>query len=146
MPRRRQIDDRAAPVLLQNRHRAPAAQIGCVQIDGQRAAPIVRLHVLHIGGRSGDAGVVDHNVEAAEAAQRFVEQPVDLSRIGDVGHRDSHGRLRRLECLQPGLVDIADMDPGAGREEGLGGDPADAGRGSGDDDSFVFKVSAMASP
>ena len=74
--------------------------------------------------------------------ERRVEQTVHLRRIGDIRHRRTERRPRRLERPESGLVDIADMDPGAGGQERLRRDAPDAGRGSRDDDALAFDIIA----
>ena len=138
--RRRQVDDRAALVLLQYGHGAPAAHVGGVQIDGKRAPPILRLHVFHVRGRPGDAGIVNHDIEATQTGERRVEESVELGGIGDIGNHDAYRRVLRLEVLQAGFIDIADLDLGAGGQEGFGRDAADAGRRGSDDDVLVLQT------
>ena len=62
----REVDDAAAAGGLDERHRLARAVEHAVQIDGDAAVPVLGADVLDLGGRAGDAGVVDEHVEAAE--------------------------------------------------------------------------------
>ena len=66
--RRRQIDDRAAAGALEHRHGMVRAEELPGQADVDRSTPVLGPDVFDSAGRSGDAGVVDENVEAAERA------------------------------------------------------------------------------
>ena len=49
-------------------------------------SPVGRLDLLHMRGGAGDARIVDEDIDAAHRRHGGLEQPVDLSRIPDVGH------------------------------------------------------------
>ena len=46
----------------------------------------VGIHLLDRRGRAGDADVVDQHVETAEPLDDFGEEPLDIRRVGNIGH------------------------------------------------------------
>src|SRR5690606_13073587 len=121
--------------------------------DGEGAAQVHADDVVPVGGRhvhqhpvAEDAGVVDHDVEAAELAQRGPHQPSGRLVVGDVvGVRDRvpAGRPDLLgdglggagvgAGAVPGAPEVVDDDGGslAGQLDGVG--PAYSAGGAGDD-------------
>ena len=59
------------------------AEVGAGEIGAQDRFPIVRLHA-HGQAVAGDGGVVDQDVETAEALEELLEPYFDLFDVGDV--------------------------------------------------------------
>ena len=98
------------------------------EADVDRSTPILGPDVFDSAGRSGDAGVVDQNVEAAERAL-------------DLGEKAQHVRFRRDVCFRRARVamsaakfgekivgNVADMDPRAPGDEQVADRPPDPRR------------------
>ncbi len=93
-----------------------------------------------------DCGVVDEDVDPAEALIDLGHQGARLVFVGDVG-RDSHclsSHLAELPegLLKPRLVDVGDGDLGLRLGERVGDVAADAFRAASDDDRLVLQHTA----
>ena len=100
---RRGIDDRAASVL----GHVPAGPLGtdhhAEQVDGHHPIEVAEVVAAETAERTGDAGVVDHDVQPAEGVDGEVDQGLDV--VG-VATRRSGGRppphpVRRPVPLPP---------------------------------------------
>ena len=80
------------------------------QVNGDAAIPVFRIDLFDAAGRSGDAGIVDKAVEAAEIGECGFEQRVDLRAVGDVAARGLDAGQRRRERGQRRIVDVTDMN------------------------------------
>ncbi len=76
-------------------------------------------------GGSGDAGVVDERVEAAEFGLDVVEKPRHRRGIGHVAHARGHAIAASAASAR--VVHVADVHPRAFAEERVDGREADAG-------------------
>src|SRR5690606_3959852 len=122
-----QVNDRAAARGPDVRHRAPGAEILAGDVDLEGAPPVLGGDLLDRGGRPGDAGVVDQDVDAAELLEREVEQAIDRRVVGDVGRDRRDLRQLAAQPVERRLVDVAGDDAGTRLDEGLQRDPADPG-------------------
>ena len=122
----RQIDDRAAARGPDVRHGAARAQVLPGDVDLERAPPVLGRDLLDRSGRPGDAGVVDQDVDAAELLERQLEQAIDRCLVRDVGRNRRHRGQLAAQPIERRLIDIARHDLGAGIDESLERDPADA--------------------
>jgi hypothetical protein len=90
------------------------------------------------------AGVVDDDVEAAEAVHRGLREPLGEARRGDVAgnrHRSPAGRLDRgHRLLGRLLVEVVDHDGGSVRRELDRDLSPDAASGTGDDGDLAVQL------
>jgi hypothetical protein len=107
------------------------------QQDVERRRP----HRLEVGrvdrGQEGEPGVVDHDVEPAEARRRRRDDLRDAGAVGDV-HRPAvraaaGGQDLADDCVDPFRRAVGDGDVRALVGEEVGGRAAHAARGAGDD-------------
>jgi hypothetical protein len=135
---RRQVDDAAAARFLDERHGLARAVEHSVEIDRDRAVPVLRADVLDLGGRAGDAGVVHEHVEAVQVLLHILEQALDVFELRHVGYR-LRDRGKLFFCAGKGFfINVADMHPRAMLDECAGDHTADAGGAGGDQDAQTF--------
>ena len=125
--RRRHVDDGTAAGGADHRHRPPGAEELPGQADLEAAPPLGRRDLVDGPRRPGDAGIVDQRIETAEGGRGVIEQAIDVGVIGDVGEARPGLGLRLSEVVDEGLRDVANMDPGAVRDEHVRDGAADAG-------------------
>ena len=91
--------------------------------------------------RTGDAGVVEHDVQPAECLHGEVDQRLDLVDVGHVGPPEGHG-IAQLGRQRLALLDVhvGDDDLGPFADEELDGGPADPARPPGDDGNLPRRV------
>ena len=126
------VDDAARALILHQRHGAAAGQELRIEADGQALAPALEIHVLDGGGRAGDAGIVDEDVEAIDGVHRIVEPGVDRILVADIDRRGDDLGIVVIEPGQRLFVDVARMDTVPFIGEGAGDGGTDAGSGSRD--------------
>ena len=120
----RQINDGTTARRLQQWHRPAGAVELTVDIDGQGAIPVLRVDILHFARWTGDTGVIDQHVEAAEPGLGGVEKSVYIAQRGDVSPGRPGVGARCCKCFQRAIVDVANMYPRAIVYECLGdGEP-----------------------
>jgi hypothetical protein len=94
-------------------------------------------------GLAFGAGVVDGDVETAEARDCLVDEITDIVLVADVGADEFGLRAKRAQLLGQrlsGFVAAAgDDDTGAVSGVGDGGGAADAGEGAGDQDDGIAR-------
>src|SRR3984957_3803814 len=107
-----------------------------VQVPLDRVVPVLVGQVRHRRGLDQAAGVVDQDVDLAEAFDRPGHHAVDVLADGDVTP-DEVAAVPGVHLLQRLLallgVPAVDHDAGALREEGLADAPSDPGAPAGDD-------------
>ena len=91
------------PGLAHQRDRAAGAIELARDVDRDRAVPVGGLDLLHPRGGAGDPCVVNQDVDAAHGFRCDFEQPVDLSRVPNVG-------LDRTDPSAPHVFDQAGLD------------------------------------
>jgi hypothetical protein len=119
------------------RHRAQcglAPEDRALQVHGQHAVDLV-FRVVGDRPVAGQSGVVDPDVDRAQAPFGLASEVGHRGSTGDVGRYGDRTGLRKVlvgaaECL---LVAIAQDHSSAGREQSLGQRTTDAARGSGND-------------
>jgi hypothetical protein len=88
-----------------------------VRFDREDRLPLVGVHLLHRGRGTGDAGVVDQDVDAAQRAGGGLDEALDRGAVGHVAHGRGDRRIRVGDLLQRRLIDVADVHAvSAGRE------------------------------
>ena len=105
-------------------------------MDAEHGVPIV-LAQVHQHPVTGDAGVVDHDVESTPRVQGGADEAIGAvgrRGVGDVADRLSPGGGERRHRLPHEVaVDVVDHHEGALGDEGLGVGPPDPPAGAGDD-------------
>ncbi len=140
----RDVDDPAAPGLLHVGDRRADHVEGAGQVDRDHLVPLAVADLLD-GGALPDAGVVDEDVQAAEAVDGLVDHHLGLFLDGDVrceGERFPTGLLDAL-CDELGrrpLEAVVDGDPGPGAGQQLAAGAADAARAAGHQGGTAFEV------
>ena len=82
---------------------------------------------------TGDAGVVDEDLDRSEAVVHRHQQVLHLVGVGQVGGEDRPGDADLVERLfGPGLVEVDQAQAGPGLTQQAGDRPAQAGCRSGD--------------
>src|SRR5204863_5315694 len=92
--------------------RGAATVEDAAEVGVEHLAPVVEAHVGD-AAELADAGVVDEDVHAAETADGFVDEPLRLGRLADVGaEREDAGAAAQGPdgFLQLGVVPRADRD------------------------------------
>ena len=116
-------------------HGLAAAEEYACEVDGDDPLPSLEGELVQWGSRL-DAGVVDGDVDTAEALNDVVEECGDLvlvSHVGLVCFDGTEGAHLGGGALHAVAVPGGDDDGGALGGEGAGYAPADAGGASGDD-------------
>ena len=116
-----------------------AYEKGALEVHPQHAIEIGFGEVEKVGGVN-DAGIVDQDVEAAEARRRFVHQPGGVRRVADVGGDGMHRRAgvqRPRRAVQLVRVSRGDGDAAPAVEERARDGPPDAFRRAGHHRNFV---------
>ena len=104
-----------------------------------------------LGGLLGDrpglafgAGIVDGDIEAAEAGDGLVDQVPHVVLVAHIGANEFRLRAERAEFGDQRLAGVVaaagDDDAGAFAGKGQGGGAADAGQGAGDQDNGIAHV------
>src|SRR6266567_3121829 len=111
------------------------AERGAEDVDLEHLADVVRVEVDDQAGNL-DAGVVDHDVHAAELGDRARDASLPAVVVGDVQREErgvTAGFLDRVDGgLAEFLADVADDDGRAGPGQRLGHPGAEAARPAGD--------------
>ena len=130
---------------LHDPHRFPCAKERAGQIDVDHAPPRLVAHVDD-GGALEDAGVIDQDVEPAEALDDLLEQSDDLPFVADVGGRDQHVGAEAAQLVrglvEPGPVPRRDGEVCALRGE-RAGDPLPYPRPAARNDGYFFVESTQ---
>src|ERR1041385_4874912 len=114
---------------------------GQIHIDD--LAPLFRRHFPGFFGDAGNAGIVDQNVDGAEAGEGGGGGGFDGSGVGEV---DDGGVRFALALENPGgsfegvRVEVPQGAPRAGAEEALCNGETDAASAAGDDGGLAFEV------
>ena len=118
--------------------RALAAEHHAEQVDAHHAMEIRQLVVEEARERrAGDAGIVEHHVQAAATLHGEVDQRLHLVGVRDVGALEQRPAAERgRECLPARLVEVRDHDLRALAHEELHRGAADAARAAGHDGDF----------
>ncbi len=105
---------------------------------------VVEEPVVH---GSGDAGVVDHDVQSAEPLDGQLDQCAHLVRVGDVGDPKDHLRTQLSgQRLTPFAIHVGDHDARPLVEKSLGDPAADTRCASGDDCHLAGQLVAHLHP
>ena len=83
----------------------------------QAAPPLVQRHVLDERRRPLRPGIVHQHIDATEVGDRVVEPGVDARRIRKIDQGGMSVWEVVLEGSDGGVIDIADVHSGAGREK-----------------------------
>ena len=144
-PRQRRYVDHVPGSLSQHGWQEGAQPVGDAEhVDAEGPGPVAGLAVPQWAEPAAHAGVVDKQVDPAEARQDGVRQPVHGCGVGDVAGMRVHDEaacvqrgLRGLECRS---FDIGQDDAEAAGAQGLGqGKPDSAGRARDDGDLSMFQ-------
>ena len=101
-----------------------------------RAPPIRRRDLFDAAGRPGDAGVIDSASSPPSDGFDVGEQALDVGLRGDIGLASApRVRMRGAKFGEEVVGDVADVDPGAARDEQVADRPADARGAGGDEDA-----------
>ena len=132
---RRGADDVADALLVHDRQRRPDAVDHAEHVDVEDALPQLD-RVGPCVADPGDAGVVEHHVDAAELLDGVLDQHIDLGFSRRVAH---HRRDARAVLAEPGLdvaqlrrVDVGEHDTHPLGDHRLGDGEADPARSTGD--------------
>ena len=113
---RRGEHDVAVPALLdQARQERLDAVDRAPQVDVDHPAPVA---VGDVGDRAGvgDARIVEDQVHLAQQAERFVGEVLDGVQLRDVAETPCasapSARSRSTACVERGLIDVGEHDPG----------------------------------
>src|SRR5450631_264181 len=135
------VDDAAVILLDHRRHDRLAADEGPVEIDAQNLAPFLEVGFPYRLVDSGDAGIVDENVDFAERCERSVCR---LFNRGQIRHVDLERRDAGADFLGgffgERLVMIPDRDFCAGTDKTLGNGAPEALRTAGDDGAAAVQI------
>src|SRR5690606_9267401 len=131
------VDDVPVPLLQHDRVGGVDAVHDALEVDVDRAVPVVERELL---GQAADpdAGVVEDQVDVPVVGPHALVQVGDGAGVGDVQVRGRRLALaERVELVGDLLgalgVDVGDHDGVAARHQGRGDRTADAGRSSGHD-------------
>src|SRR5258706_2033574 len=135
------VDDAAVILLDHRRHDRLAADEGPVEVDAQSLAPFLEVGFPYRLVDSGDAGIVDENVDLAERFERGVFR---LLNRGKIRHVDLERRNARADFLGgflgERLVVIPDRDLCAGGYEAFGDRAPKSLRTAGDDSAAAVQI------
>ena len=133
--------DRAAALPLHGRHHRQRGMIDRLHVDGGDQVEGRLVDLQHVAVPVGVAGVVDHDVDAAEGVLGRIDHLVDLGADRDVGG-DRDGRLADLagDALGALGVEIGDDDLRALFGETLRHAFAEPRRRAGDDGDLAFQT------
>lgn len=108
------------------------------QVNVDDPTPVVMGHLRH-RTRDDNAGVAEHDVDAAQPSESFVCEMNDVTQIphvaGDSMRVVSLSAKPRHGFVQRGRIDVAQHHPGAATGELNGGSQPDAAAAAGDDRS-----------
>jgi hypothetical protein len=147
---RRDVDDPPAAALLHHLLGGDlGAEEGAPKVDAEHLL-VLRLRRVEHGRARLDAGVVDHDVEAAEAGDGRGDEALEVGHLADVGVDADDLVAERGDLLLEGLRglrvgDVVDGEAGAlaGQLEHDG--EADAAISTGDDGDLSFDTHVMSS-
>ena len=147
----------ALALLISSRQAGLRAAVGAAHVDAEH-----QVEALHRRGRrrrqADGAGVVDQDVDAAEARHRLLHRGGHAGLVADVAlqrQRLAAGGLdlgRGAEWIVPGSLGLgsvvlaSDHDVGAVARGALGDGQADAAAGAGDEEGLALQVSSVRSP
>ncbi len=114
-----------------------------LHVDGGDEVERLFVDLQHVSVDMRIAGIVDHDVDAAESLHGDVHHLVEFGFLGHVG-LDADGVFADLAChpLRAAEVDIGDDDLRALLSEALGHPLPETGRRTGDDGDLVFQSHA----
>src|SRR5215831_5472666 len=95
-----------------------------IQINVNCPLPIRRGDLLHPTRRSGDAGVVHENIQAAKSRTYVLKHPLNFRFGTHVGPADAQGGDVALALGDQLFIDIADVHPRVTGGEALGYHPS----------------------
>src|SRR5437763_3330606 len=144
---RRDVDEMSAAALEEVRHDGLHAVERGLHVDAHHLVEVVVREIEHAAADPA-AGVVDPDVDAAEGAERFVAQALDVFAPGDVGDDGERvGRALSRHLAQQILAAGRERELVAVAAEAARDGRADPGAGAGDDDRLhAGAVSACAMP
>src|SRR6476469_1053255 len=135
------VDDAAVILLDHAPHDCLATNEGTVEIDAQHLAPFVEIGLPYRLVDTGDAGIVDQDVDLAECFQRGVAGLLDCAEIGYVDLECRDGGADFLGCpFREWLVVIPDRHPGSGDHEALGNRAPETLRAAGDHGAAAVQI------
>jgi hypothetical protein len=142
---RRQVDDPPPIALDHLALRRPRAQKGALQMHRDDRVPIVVGHLVD-QIVAGDAGVVDEDVERAEAQRDLLDQALDFVGDGDIGlEAERLDPIARGDLCRHRLggvkIEIAQRHRSAVLGQPFGGRRADPARPAGDQRDASFRSS-----
>ena len=136
---RGRVDDAAAALLAHQGHDLQRRQIDRLHVDGENAVEFLFPDLQHRAVDMGNAGIVDHGVEAAVAVDRRADHGLHVVPVGDigmdVGAADLVGHLFAELVVQVG-ADDARAFRGIAPGDGF----AEAGGRAGDDGDLVLEL------
>ncbi len=125
----------AGPLRLHESDGLLGTQEGAGQIDVDDGLPLVVAQLLHRYGRRPGAGIVEQQIEPAEALFGLCEQGADRRRIGHIGGDGKHpaaGGNTSRHCLVERLGPAAGEDDRIARRlKGQRNGPPDTASGAG---------------
>src|SRR5208283_3962950 len=111
----------------EHRHGKMRAEKLAGETDVDRAPPVGGRDLVDPAGRTGDAGIVDEHIEAAEIFLDLEEQPLDIGLAGDVGAAGAGLSVALTELGEKIAGDVADMNASSAGDQRFGDGEADAG-------------------
>ena len=140
---RRHADDAAGPRLLQIGNGGAGDEELAVHVDGKCADPVLRRYLLKRGGGTGNAGIVDEDVEPAHGLRRRLDECRSRGSVRHVTDHRPHTGQRiggRGEVL---FGDVADPDLSAGAVQRARNRQPDSGRPRGHDRALSRPIRAV---
>jgi len=113
------------------RHGNPCAVELAGQADIQASLPIFGMHLIDRRGRTGNAGIIDKNIDAAEMIRSGVNETRDSRAIGDVALHGKRIRKRGVKAGKRRGIDITNSESCAFTGKGarnFKSDPPGSGR------------------
>src|SRR3546814_307957 len=130
-------DDGAAPSFTHQGRGVRDGAEGADEVDAEDFLPVLRRLLEDRGEAAGDAGIGEHNVEAAEAGGGAADEVGDVLLLAGVAAHGDGGGADTGGGFLHGFGGVGEDEVGAFPGEQLGGGAAEAGARAGDDGAFV---------